>query len=174
MGGMSPGRYPSVDVLHARMHEGRYFVHVGEITIAPAAIYDHLVIAPAGTYPHLRLLGVESTVTPVRIWLYESPTVTNVGTVHGSNNVKRYSTRTANTVITHAPTITATGSVLLDGHLIPGTNQSGGSGAQSFMEWLLKPTLYYLVRVRNDGNQNATIVFSFEFYEEDHPETEFV
>lgn len=172
MSGLSAGIYRGVDHVHATMHAGRYFLHNGETSLASGATFDHLLRVPEGVYPHLRLLNVETTVAPARIWLYESPTVTAVGAPHTSNNVKRYSTRTPQLGIYHGPTVTLVGTTLLDGHLIPGTNQSGGIGAQSFMEWLLAPTRDYLVRIRNDGAQTATIVFAFEHYEEDHPETE--
>lgn len=174
MGGLSaPSRVVNMDHVHRMMHDGRYFMHNGELSLAAGAVFDHLIRVPAGCYPHLRLLGVETTNAPARIWLYESPTVSAVGTAHESNNVKRYSSRTTPVLIYHGPTVTLTGTVLLDGHLIPGSNQSGGVGAQSFMEWLLSPGLDYLVRVRNDSSQTATIVFSFEHYVEDAPEPEF-
>lgn len=47
---------------------------------------------------------------------------------------------------------------------------SGGTAGESFMGFLLRPEYDYLVRIQNDAAQAADVVFTFEHYEEYHPE----
>lgn len=169
------GKIETIDSVHNEAHDGRMFVHFGEAALTAAGgatpSISHLMRIPANVYPKLRSVRATISAGDVKVYLYESPTVTLPGTVHSSINVKRYSTRTSQMQISHDPTIAATGTII-DGFEIFGTNQIGGVGTSGVAEFLLKSATDYLLTFTNVSNQALNLIYQFEFFEENSPEPE--
>jgi hypothetical protein len=105
----------------------------------------------------------------VSVYLYEGPTAT-AGTALTAYNMKRSSLIAPTATVTHTPTNVTAGSVaLVNGRILPGGNSPTtrvGGGIRSGIEWILKPSTKYLMRVNNGSGSNTPINIVLEWYEE--------
>jgi hypothetical protein len=158
-----------LDVAHYEIHYGGMFhaEHTVAVVGNNAAVdmlfrtgdvADHTIFEVA--------VGGQSTVQ-----LWESPTISVTGTAVPSWNMNREITRTANTLIYHTPTITATGAITLVNRIIPaGATAQTRVGGQSSkgVEWVLAPETDYLLRITNTSGGNIPISVVWEWYEGDY------
>lgn len=153
-----------IDATHEMMHQGRYFTVSGEVSVDSNASASFLLNAPGNSVPHLRLIGLDASAAPVKLFVFEAPTVAANGTPLAAVNNNRLSTRVAGLQVFRSPTITANGDQLFYKQ-VPGAKQSGGSGESYFIEWILAPGKQYLVRADNVSGGSAVIGYTFEWYE---------
>lgn len=155
-----------LDVAHYEIHYGGMFhAEHAVTTVANGNTVDMLF--RTGDVPDHTIfevaVGGQSTVQ-----LWESPTVNTVGTAVPSWNMNRVITRTANTLIYHTPTITATGAITLVNRIIPaGATAQTRVGGQSSkgVEWVLAANKDYLLRITNTSGGNIPVSVVWEWYE---------
>src|SRR3990172_4423887 len=104
------GAIVQIEIPHAAIHLGKYFVHTGVSTISNGASFDHLIIPPSagGKFIHLRVFLFDTTSAPLVATLYEDTTVSANGTSHAGHNFNR-NFDGATLALYHGPTITALG-----------------------------------------------------------------
>lgn len=139
-----------MDSEHYRIHQGEGYTASGKLTVAQAGGQGFILIDNTnGTYPHFRGYSITSTGAPVDVYLYESPTTTANGTQISARNNNRNSVNTSVVDVYSGPTVSANGTEL-EYFLLVGTKQSGGSGVDLPVEWILKPATKYLIRIVNN------------------------
>jgi hypothetical protein len=158
------GAYRSIEVEHAKIHDGKGFLSNGKATIASAASQTRLFKNPAGNYPHLRMLLVDATSAPIELAFYESPVTTADGTPSVVHNYNRASTNTPNLLLYGSPTVTSNGT-LLETILVGGTRNSGGMGIDIPTEWVLKPATNYLLIATNISTGSSDTYAHIFWYE---------
>ena len=159
--------FTTIQEEHRLIHDGMGFQITHYVaSLAASGSAELLVAVPAGTFPHFRKYTTTATGGPVRMRVYEGTTTSDDGTGITSFNLNRNSTRSASTVITHTPTISADGT-LIETLLHPtptaiGANVGGVTGPDVGEEWVAKPSTKYLYRVTNDSaGAVAVCVYAF-------------
>lgn len=158
-----------IDVVHHEVHEGEMFSadHVAT-TVADAASVDVLFQAGAGKDSHF-VFDV-SAGGAVRVYLYEGPTISAVGTALTPYNLNRRSARQPGSQVSHTPTVGAVGTtVLIGGRYLAGGASAQtriGGGLRPGLERILAPGRTYLLRVTNVSGSAITISVAAEWYEE--------
>jgi hypothetical protein len=161
------GALLTIDTIHHEVHEGEmYHAEYSVASVANDASLDLLVtvgLKEAHSVFEVLASGL------VQVYLYEAPTASG-GTPLAIYNMKRASLNTALSTVTHTPTVSSTGSVVLvNGRLLPGGNSPQtrvGGGVRTGTEWLLAPSTKYLIRITNKSGAAVIINSSVEFYEE--------
>lgn len=145
-----------MDAEHYRIHQGNGYTASGKLTIAQGGGQGFVLVDnPNGSYPHFRGYSVTGTGAPMDIYLYETPTTTANGTQLPARNNNRNSSNVAVLDIYSGPTVSANGTEL-EYFLVVGTKQSGGSGVDLPVEWILKPATKYLIRIVNNTTGAGT------------------
>lgn len=142
----------SIKLEHARIHEGNAFIQSGIHTIAAGADHYHLIDVGAGIYPHMRFMNASITGGPFSMQIFEGATVSSAGTPETAFNMNRNSSNLPGVAISYDPTITNAGTALPT-VLIPGGRQTGGFGEFLEIEWILKPSTKYLLKMHNYSSQ---------------------
>lgn len=152
---------------HKRIHDGQTFyssVLWGDGNeIADNANADVLIQAGAGMHIVYDIAAGGNC----EVYLYRSPTNSDVGSAVGAFNKNEYSSNTSSSTITHTPTITGTGTAL-PAKFLPGGVKTAGSGGEdgSFSrEIILKGGLDYLIRVKNISGAIQPVSVALEWYE---------
>ena len=96
------------------------------------------------------------------IWLYEGPTVTNVGTGLSVVNRNRNSANVDFLTIAHSAAVSATGTELE--HSQFGAGKLVGGSINRTDEWILKNNTTYLVRVTNNTTSANYHTIRFQYY----------
>jgi len=159
-----------IDTIHHEVHEGEMF-HASHTngSVSNGAKVDMLLVTGAAVETHVSwevFAGGQVTV-----YLYEGATTSANGTAITVYNMKRNSLNAPDGVVTHTPTVTATGTTaLVNGRILPGgtspTTRVGG-GIRSGAEWILKPGTKYLMRITNTSGGTIAINVALEWYEEE-------
>ena len=157
-----------LDVAHYEIHYGG-MCHAEHVdgTVADDDVVDVLLRTGASADHAIFEVSVGGQ-SSVQMW--EAPQVGDVGTAFGSLNMNRLMTRTAETLLYHSPTITATGAITMVNRIIPaGATAQTRVGGQSSkgVEWVLAPETDYLLRITNTSGGNIPISTVFEWYEGD-------
>jgi len=135
---------------HYRIHQGEGYTASGKSSVAEGGGEKFFLIDNTnGAYPHFREFSVVAGEAPMDMYVYESPTTSANGTAIPARNNNRNSSNVAVLDIYDGPTVSANGTQL-EYFLIAGTKQSGGSGGNVPVEWILKPATKYLIRVINN------------------------
>lgn len=148
---------------HDKIHNGRGFECSGKASITSGASFL-ILIQTANCLTHLRLIHMDLTGAPADIYLYESPTISNNGTLISLINKNRNSSLVPCTLIYHTPTVSVNGTQL-SYHLINGAKQSGGSNDNFEDEWVLNRNTKYLLLITNNSVSTETLGFKFFWYE---------
>jgi len=157
-----------IDVAHYEIHYGGMF-HA-EHSVASVANNGtvNLLFRTGDTPDHTIFevsVGGQSTVE-----MWEAPTVAVTGTLVPSWNMNRVITRTANTLLYHTPTISATSEITLVNRIIPGGNTAqtrvGGQSSKG-VEWVFAANTDYLLRITNTSGGAVPVSTVFEWYEGD-------
>lgn len=153
---------PVIASEHSMIHKGKAFTHGSlHLALANNGIYYHLLANPAANYPHLRIIRLTCEGAPFWIELFEAPTTTVNGTDATVVNNNRNSLNTSELLMYHAPTVTADG-LQLGATMITGSGSAGGSSEFSEIEWILKPSTNYLIKITNKSG--AARDFSLETF----------
>lgn len=162
----------SIDEPHNMVHEGFMYEAGAYVTaVTNAANYDILLAVPAATFPHFREVRLHLGDTPGRVRMYEGVTTSDDGSAVTEFNRNRNSANTPGTVVTTAPTVSDTGTLLSD-KLVPdvgGFLAAGGFEEAGFgEEWILQPSTKYLVRFTNSSGGSIAISWKLRWYEVDY------
>lgn len=156
--------FPTVDVNHLRLHEGRaYYCYKQYSYLAGLAAESSIDIAiafPAGTFAHA-VFGYGGS-GEMEFYVYESPSTSGgtALTIHRRNRNLITSSVAAAVV---APTVTSVGTEIL-GEFVPADKQGGG-GQNFTYEYVLKPLTTYLFRLTNVNAQPHAANLIIEWYE---------
>lgn len=145
--------------------KGKFFNLSGTIDNLPdsGATAYFLAKAPVGTCMDLHQLALGTTAGPVNVMLYESPTVTSVGTPMTPVNQNRLVNSVGSTQVWANPVVSETGTRLISQQIL-GAKHLGGEG-ESFHDWLLKPDTYYLFGLQNISGATVDVAYSFDWTE---------
>ncbi len=159
------GRYlPTIVEEHTRIHEGIAYICTGSKTgLNTGDSFDILLRTQAGNRPHLRVFKFDSSDTPAEIYFYKSPTVTDDGSAFDPVNLDDNSSNSATVDVFTEPTISAVGT-LREYQLMAGAKNTGGSGINTTVEHVLKPSTEYLIRFTAGAN-GTNIGYYLFFYE---------
>lgn len=96
------------------------------------------------------------------IELFETPTITDDGTVITPRNMNRNFSDTLNTSTYHTPTISSDETLLKQISIGSG---KGGSGSGEAIHWHLKHGLNYYIKLKNVAGQAKTVSCAVKFFE---------
>lgn len=153
---------------HHEVHQGEMF-HAEYLwtSVANNANADFLLVTGA-RYPHT--VFTVNAGGSCYVFFYEQVTTSNNGTLVLSYNMKRYGANTNTAVAYHTPTVVGFGFQFVSRYLPGGVGPQTrvGGGVRTGTEWILKPSLKYLVRATNVSGASIAISIAFEYYEEVH------
>ena len=149
------------DEIHTNIHRGVFFSASRYVAaLSDASTVEVLIQVSASQSAHVRFGGA--------VEVFEDTTFSSEGTTVTARNRNRFSANTADTVITHTPTLTLDGTSLDDPALIPGgthVNFSPGGQSRSFEEWILSTSKNYLVRLTNTSGNTTPVSVVLDLYE---------
>ncbi len=155
--------FPTVDVNHLRLHEGRaYYTYRVESSLAVSGNLDIAVAWPSGIYPHAVFnyqCGGDS-----RFYVYENPT-TSGGTALTIHRRNRSLETTSTGAAVYAPTVSALGTEIFAEIITSGQGGTGAGGGGFTYEYVLKPLTTYLFRLTNINAQAHIAELLIEWYE---------
>ena len=157
-----------IDVAHYEIHYGGMFHAEHAVASVANNVAVNVLFRTGDTPDHTIFevsVGGQSTVQ-----LWEAPTFGDLGTAIPSWNMNRVVTRTANTLLYHTPSITATNEITLINRIIPGGSTAqtrvGGQSTKG-VEWVLAANQDYLLRSTNTSGGAVPVSVMFEWYEGD-------
>ena len=161
------GAQTIISTVHHEVHEGEMFVaSLYDAAIANGGNIALLITVSATHEAHMvfrAALGGDA-----RFVLSEEPTVTDVGLLIPRVNMRRGSSRGAQTLARSNPTTTADGSILLETMLPGGTGGNAAGGAlRQDTEFILRTGGVYLMRLTNVSGQQKHGSINTNWYEED-------
>jgi hypothetical protein len=155
--------FPTVDVNHLRLHEGRaYYVYRVETSLAVNASLDIAVAWPSGIFPHAVFnyqCGGDS-----RFYIYESPT-TSGGTALTIHRRNRSLETSSTGAAVYNPTVSSLGTEIFGEIITSGQGGTGSGGGGITYEYVLKPLTTYLFRITNTNSQAHIAELLIEWYE---------
>lgn len=155
--------FPTVDVNHLRLHEGRaYYVYYIDPSLAVNGNLDIALAWPSGTLPHSVFnyqCGGDS-----RFYVYENPT-TSGGTALTIHRRNRALNTTSTGVAVYNPTVSALGTEIFGEIITSGQGGTGAGGGGYTYEYVLKPLTTYLFRLTNINAQAHIAELLIEWYE---------
>ena len=155
--------FPTVDVNHLRLHEGRaYYVYRVEASLAVSANLDIAVAWPSGIFPHAVFTyqcGGDS-----RFYIYENPT-TSGGTALTIHRRNRSLATTSTGAAVYNPTVSALGTEIFGEIVTSGQGGTGSGGGGITNEYVLSPLTTYLFRITNTNAQAHIAELLIEWYE---------
>lgn len=159
----SSDSFPTIDVNHLRLHEGRaYYVYKMfpfAAGLANGSSIDIAIAWPAGIQPHA-VFAYESS-GPAEFYVYESP-ATSGGTAMTIHRRNRVNTTASSGAAVLGPTVSNVGTEIY-AEFVP-AGKAAGAGDYTF-EYVLKPLTTYLFRLTNVDNQINPAELRIEWYE---------
>ena len=153
----------TVEYEHHEIHSGSSYRTSYIVELSNGASQDILVTTPDTTkWAHMTLLV--NTKLEAAVYIYENPTITGAGTGVTTYNRNRNVSTAATTVVTHTPSVSATGAVLIWADHV-GTGKSSGSESHSQDEFVLKQNEQYLIRVTNATSSANYVAIHVDWYE---------
>lgn len=155
--------FPTVDVNHLRLHEGRaYYVYRVQDTLAVNANLDIAIAWPSGIFAHALFTfqcGGNS-----RFYIYENPT-TSGGTALTIHRRNRSLATTSTGAAVYNPTVSALGTEIFSEIITSGQGGTGSGGGGITNEYVLNPLTTYLFRITNTNSQAHITELLIEWYE---------
>lgn len=155
--------FPTVDVNHLRLHEGRaYYVYHVDSALSVNGNLDIAIAWPSGTLPHSVFnyqCGGDS-----RFYVYENPT-TSGGTALTIHRRNRALATTSTGAAVYNPTVSALGDEIFGEIITSGQGGTGAGGGGYTYEYVLKPLTTYLFRLTNINSQAHMAELLIEWYE---------
>lgn len=155
------GALLTIDESKRRIIDGEAF-HVAYVGIVPNTNSATLLLTTPNTTKRIYLSFKVGTNALVEYFLYENPTVTNVGTDVTSYNRDRNSATAATLDVNHTPTVSSAGTEISHGYLV--TNNINSERVDDKL-WKLKANEEYLVRVTNNSGGNAYVTILLDWNE---------
>jgi hypothetical protein len=157
----------STDVVHHRIQQGTFFtVSVGNLALANDVSLDCLVLTPPDP-PEIHFRPLVKTGGDSEMNLFEDTIVSDNGIPTLGVNQNRKSSLVTSVAIFSGPTITDDGELLTQ-EFIPGgtgggTSQGGEGGF--YVEFILKPSSLYLMRLTNRAGTTQPVSMILQYYE---------
>ena len=154
------GALITIDDALRRIMEGAAF-HVSDSNVIANTNSRTLLLTTPNTTTRVHLAFKIGTNVLVQYFLYENPTISNVGTDVTAYNRDRNSATAATLTVKHTPTVSDAGTALSQGYLV--TNNINSERVEDRL-WVLKQNEEYLLRVTNNsgGNANITILVDWD------------
>ena len=157
------GALISMNLEHSKIHQGYgWNISIESPSIAAAASYYILFRVVSGV-AHLRSYDVSVSEGPAIVRLFESPTITAVGTAVNIRNRNRAASDENGVDVYTEPTVTADGTRLETDFIPSDGNKSGGSAGSFYEEWVLNQT-DYILKITNNNNIAITAVINAFWY----------
>lgn len=158
--------FPTIDVNHLRLHEGRaYYVYrlfPDAAKLGTSSSIDIAIAWPAGIFPHAVLTyqcGGEA-----EFYIYENPT-TSSGTAMTIHRRNRSLTTTSTGAAVFAPTVSTLGTEIYAEFISSGQGGTGAGGGNFTQEYVFKPLTTYLFRLTNVNGQAQMAEIRVDWYE---------
>jgi len=151
---------------HHEVHEGDSYISGHYIDdLADTAALDLLIVTGL---KEIHLTFDVSTEGLATVLFYEGTTVSAAGTGLAEINRDRTSSNTALTTVTHTPTVSGVGTVLIPEQLIPGGtgNKTVGTSRAAGLEFVLDVSTTHLLRITNLGGAVKDVAGTINWYEE--------
>lgn len=140
------GDWITVSVEHSEIHEGDLYSYSDVFDIPNSGNRTILFITPPG--PQLLHMFFEMDAEAEgEMYFFESPTISNNGTLVTAINRNRTSSNVAESILFTDPTSTANGTLLRQRHW--GSGKATGGSAEMFGEFILLPSTNYILRIVN-------------------------
>lgn len=157
----------SITTPHDAVHDGIMFEisHIFANVASGGGNADILIVNGSSKELHTTIHVVSGA--EASMYMYESPTVTAVGTQLAINDMNR-TTRNSpvSTTAYHTPTIGAVGTLLSESLIEGGTaGRAIGGQVRWGTEWILRKSTNYLIRITNNTQNTANMSIQIEFYE---------
>ena len=154
------GALITIDDALRRIMEGAAF-HVTDSNVIANTNSRTLLVTTPNTTARIYFSFHVGTNVLVQYYLYENPTISNVGTDVTVYNRDRNSTTAAAMTVKHTPTVSNVGTAISQGSYV--TNNINVERVDNRL-WILKANEEYLVRVTNNsgGNAQVTIVLDWD------------
>jgi hypothetical protein len=161
------GCRPQITEHHYLIHRGQAFhAQFNSASVASSSTCTIQITTPASTVSEIHAYFGVSTNGPVKVELYEAPTVSG-GAAITAYNRNRNSDVTATATLKSDPTIATEGTVLLSvgrtGSTGAGQTKTGGDNAETF-EWELATGTTYIYKV-TAGAAATAINAGVDWYE---------
>ena len=157
------GALISMNLEHSKIHQGYgWNISIESSSIASAESYYILFRVVSGV-AHLRSYDVSVSEGPAIVRLFESPTITAVGTAVNIRNRNRAASDENGVDVYTEPTVTADGTRLETDFIPSDGNKSGGSAGSFYEEWVLNQT-DYILKITNNNNNAITAVINAFWY----------
>ena len=161
------GNLVLIDMEHSKIHDGLGYQLSGEVSILGAGgSFDFYIKPFSGTGIHWRDYRVSTNGAPVKIALYENPTIAVTGTQATPMNRNRFSSNVSSALISTEASASAVGS-LMDVMRIEELSKTGGELEGLAAEWVMKGSNSYLMRITNEDNSAVKLTHRFFWYEHD-------
>ena len=152
-----------IDNTISKILDGKTF-HLSDANVVPNTNSRTLLLTTPNTTTRINLSFSINTNALVQYFLYENPTISNVGTdLTSSYNRDRNSSVVATLDVNHTPTVTSVGTALSQGYIVTNNNNTERSDTRM---WVLKANEEYLVRATNNSGGNANVTILLDWYEE--------
>jgi len=148
---------------HANIHKGKAYFLYSSITIAGTSS-AYIQLKTGSKFTHFKSRNLTNiSANNVLYTVYESPTITDGTTAVPSINANRNSTNNSANVFYNNPTSVSGGTQLVQVYLAGSVQFRTSESA--IIELIYKPNTNYVAKVDNLNAGNATIYFSFFWYE---------
>lgn len=150
---------------HMYVHEGRmYEISYKTPDGSQLADNDNLdfLFRPNTSHSHFAFGAIAAN--PVEVQLYESPTITNVGTALSVVGLNRARTLSPVSVAYRSPTVSAVGNLLETNLQVWGLSPL--TPAFSEVPWVLRENTDYLIRVINRAGSAQDVGMIIQWFEE--------
>lgn len=158
--------FPTVDVNHLRLHEGRafylYTTRNDGNKLASGASLDIAIAFASGVSAHL--IADYQCGGSAEFYIYEGSTVSG-GTAGVALRRHRASTTATQSASIIAPTVSSIGTEIFAGLISSGQGSGGTGGVAGISEYVLSPLTTYLFRVTNRSAQAEIAHVHLEWYE---------
>ena len=158
--------FPTLDVNHLRLHEGRafyaYAMYPYSAMLAAGASINIAVAWATGKTPHL--IYEANCGGDAEVYMYENAVVTG-GTSLTAFNRNRTSTTTSASALLLNPTVTSTGTLLESQFIAGGVGKKAGGGDAYANEQVLNSLTTYLFRLTNVNGTSHMAHLYLEWYE---------
>lgn len=160
-----------IDQLHHHIHEGEcYTLSLASSTLATAAYMGYLLTTPASSKGYVHLEEAEISSGGVGAMTFTEVSTVAVGGAAAvvPVNRERNSTNTsAVSAFTNTGTLTGGTTLEVAAWGTAGFVGSIGGGGSSSLEWVLKPSTSYDIRIYNGSGAKASAEIILTWYEED-------
>ncbi len=159
-----------VDYEHHEIHSGSRYFYSETVDIAGSGTRDILIVTPDTTkWAHFTLPLQISSNKQTTVSFYEDTTTSADGTGLTEQNFNRNSVKTATVVVTHTPTVSGVGTLLIDDQFGESggffTGDVGGQATGGRAEIILKQNAKYLLRITNNDGSASDVNIWLDWYE---------